>query len=245
MSSIRITRLLPELMNLNGSLGNAEVLAMRARWWGLDVDIHDATATDPLGAEPNLVVIGHGTTSTLQLAAQALEGWRETVASWWSAGVVFVGCGLGGDLLGQEVVAADGQTYRGVGISPLSTRLGGTRYAGEVVGVDYRGRPCAGYLNDHTTRSGSINTPLLRISTGPDDRWSGASLPGAEGYVDQRLWISALSGPVFALNPALADDVLHTLWPHTDGPLPQATEHHRLADERATAARGAITKRLR
>ena len=38
---LRLVRILPDLLGINGSLGNAEVLQVRARWWSVPVEVTD------------------------------------------------------------------------------------------------------------------------------------------------------------------------------------------------------------
>ena len=245
MITLRIARVLPELLNLNGSLGNSEILAVRARWWEASVHVEDLAAGHTPAGTPHIAVFGHGTSSTLGPAASALKQWHELFHSWREAGTAFVGIGLGGDLLGLEVTPAEGPGHQGLGFTPVTTTLGGTRFSGEVTGVDHEGRDIAGYLNDHTTRQGPVGSPLVRFQPGIVAAWSGASLSDSDGVASDGVWVSALSGPLFSLNPHLADDVLAFCWAAAQHELPPHSQQHREADRYAALARAAIVGRVR
>ena len=79
MTAVRILRLMPELLQLNGSLGNAEVLATRASWFGAEVSVENAEAGSVLTERPDIVTIGHGTSSTLAPCAVAIQHWTATL----------------------------------------------------------------------------------------------------------------------------------------------------------------------
>ena len=245
MTAVRILRLMPELLQLNGSLGNAEVLATRASWFGAEVSVENAEAGSLLTERPDIVAIGHGTSSTLAPCAEAVQQWRATLKLWHDQGVVFVGTGLGGDLLGQSVSDTEGTEYLGVALTAIRTKLGGERFSGEVAGRDDQGRECAGYLNDHTIRQaeGSIS-PLVTLDRPGLGQWTGATAPQSDGVVSSSVWVSALSGPVLALNPHLADDILRAVWARLGSDLPNHSAKHQKADHWAAAARSAMSDRL-
>ena len=245
MSALVVLRLMPGTLNLNGSLGNAEVLATRATWYGAAVTSHDVEPGDALTTRPDIVTIGHGTSSTLATAAATINQWSATLTRWHADGVVFAGTGLGGDLLGQGVSDAEGTSHPGAGLIETRTQLGGHRFSGEIVGWDHTGRQCAGYLNDHTIReAGDSVSALITVDRPGLGQWTGATSAGGEGVVTPSVWVSALSGPLLALNPHLADDILRAVWQRRDAELPDRTEYHHTADRWAEAAREAITRRL-
>lgn len=245
---VRIVRILPELLRLNGSLGNAEVLQARLNWWGLEVQLHDARAGENLPDYADIVVLGSGTSSALATAAAELTRWRNGLHRIAEQGGLWCGFGLGGDLLGLTVSSSSGETHQGLGLTPVVARLGGPRFSGEVSGRDPQGRVVAGYLNDHTIREGSGVSPLISVNIHEKTPWSGHTALDEEGTIfegvcQDGLWVSALSGPLLALNPGFADDILHAWASRQDTILPKHTALHQLADSRAEKARQAILDR--
>jgi CobQ-like glutamine amidotransferase family enzyme len=245
---VRIVRILPELLRLNGSLGNAEVLQARLNWWGVEAQFHDVHAGENLPGYADIVVLGSGTSSALATAAAELTRWRDGSHRITEQGGLWCGFGLGGDLLGHTVSSSTGETHQGLGLTPVVARLGGPRFSGEVSGRDPQGRVVAGYLNDHTTREGSGVSPLISLDIHEKTPWSGYTAVNEEGTLfegvyQDGLWVSALSGPLLALNPGLADDILHSWASRQDTTLPEPTAAHQLADSRAEKARQAILDR--
>jgi len=76
--TITLLRVLPRLLSLNGSLGNAEVLATRLRWWGVEVSVSNINPGESPSGRPDIVVWGHGTSSMAVPASDAIGPWRET-----------------------------------------------------------------------------------------------------------------------------------------------------------------------
>ena len=245
MTTLRIVRVLPELLNLNGSLGNADVLAIRASWFGFEVENTVLRAGDTPGQPPDIVVWGSGTSSVLPRVLDAVSGWQHALTDWHQAGTAFVGIGLGGDVLGDSVTGSgETQARPGVGLTGVVTTLGGTRLSSECVGVDYRGREVAGFINDHATRTGDQLTPLVTVHHPDIDQCSGATGHLADGVVSDHLWVSTMSGPLLAMNPVIADDVLAHWASRHDIELPAPSESHRRADSWAEVARAGIRSRV-
>lgn len=243
--SLRIARLAPTLLGLNGSTGNAEVLSRRAAWWGVTVDMVDLV-DDPGGSQqPDIIVLGHATSSSLGPLSVVLDTWRDTLRDWHASGTCLLGVGLGGDALGQSLTLdATSPIYEGVGITPVVTMLSGTRFSGEVVGQDPQGRTVAGYLNDQATRRGSAVTGFITVDHPAGSTWTGYTGNRSDGVVAPGVWVTTLSGPVCALNPFLADDIVAACGAARDWSLPEPTPQHLEADQRAEAARAAIISRV-
>jgi len=243
--SITIVRLLPEVLGLNGSLGNAEVLAQRLRWWNFEVQVRDCHSADVLGERPDIVVLGHGTSSMLTPAADALEAWADTLRDWHQQGTHFFGAGLGGDLLGESV-ALDASTPArvGLGFTPVRTTLRGVRASLEVSGMDFMGRNVAGYLNDAAVRDANGADPLMTFLPVAKEDWAGNTGENAEGVRGDRVWATAISGPFLAMNPSIADDIVRSVLEQKDHVLPHATSAHDTVDESAERARTWIRSRL-
>ncbi len=243
--SITIVRLLPELLGLNGSLGNAEVIVTRLRWWDIDTDVLDCHVGDDLGQRPDIVVMGHGTSSMLTPAADALEGWAATLREWHEQGTHFFGAGLGGDLLGESVALdSSSQPRKGLGLTSVRTTLRGIRASVEVSGMDFLGRNVAGYLNDAAVRDPNGADPLLTFLPVAKEGWGGNTAENGEGVRGDRVWVTAVSGPFLALNPSVADDIVRSVCEEHDIALPPATAWHDQVDESAERARTWIRSRL-
>lgn len=242
---IRILSLLPDLLGINGSRGNAEVLATRLRWWGLPVQHSEAGVGAAMAKAADIVVIGHGTSSMAPRALEALRGWSKTLRQFRDSGSQILAIGLGADLCGAEItLAGHSSPSEALGLTPVQATLDAESYSGEVVGVDWRGRGVAGYLNDRVRREGHGVTPLISSLRPAGASWRGASAEGGDGVVAPGIWCSALSGPLLALNPGIADDIIAMALASRGEETPAATPAHLQADEAAQHARRAIAARL-
>lgn len=230
MTTLRIVRVLPDLLSINGSLGNAEILQARASWWGWNVTLTDVEEGAKFPRSADILVIGHGTSSATTRALGALHKWSPQISALHRQGAAILGLGLGGDLLGRSIQLG-GTVLEGLGLVSASAVLQRQHVSTEVSGVDREGRESGGYLNDLTERQLSP-TPLL-VLTSP------SSVSGGEGHCGDHIWVSAVSGPLLGLNPHIADDILRS---HES--LPEPTEKHVLADTAAARARKAIASRL-
>jgi CobQ-like glutamine amidotransferase family enzyme len=243
-TSLVVARLLPDLLGINGSAGNADIFVATLTRMGHHVVIVDVNQVGDCPHPPDVVVVGSGSTSALHPALTALIPLASVLNAWAEAGVPFVAVGMGWDVLGQDIVDAQGTTIPGVGVFATSADYRPGRFSGEVAGSDYRGRPLAGYINQVGTSTRHRGEPLATItqSAKPIDR--------EEGVVDGHLLGTKLGGPVMSLNPSLRDDVLDIILTRSNQDLvadcthPGFTEFHTRVDSLAARAKAGIVQRL-
>lgn len=227
----------PELLGTYGDGGNGLVLARRAAWRGLPVDLVSVGSGDPL-PNADLYCLGGGEDGPEARAADSLA--RDgTLARAVTAGATVLAVCAGYQLMGHVFPAADGRPMTGLGLLDVATVKGtGRRAVGEVV-VD----PCAvagvplapltGFENHSgATTVGPGATPLGPVAAGVGNGGGDRS----EGAWAGRVVGSYLHGPLLARNPALADLLLE--WATGEGPLsPLDDEEERaLRAERMAAA---------
>ena len=243
--SIVIARLLPDLLSINGSLGNADILATTLTRMGHNVSVVDVSGVADTAITPDVVCVGSGSTSALQPALTALVPLTPAVQGWASNGAAFFAVGMGWDLLGQDITVSDGQVLPGIGIFPSSADYRPGRFAGEVAGTDYRGRHSAGYINQVGYSTLRDSTPLLTITH------QAKPIAANEGIVHGHLFGTKLGGPALSLNPHLRDDVIDTICARrglgsvADCQAPGFLEFHARVNELAQKARQKILSRLR
>lgn len=206
-SALRIAALLPELLGTYSDHGNVTVLAQRARWRGLAVEVvpvHTDTAP-PL--ECDLYVLGGGEDVSQRYAARWLREHPRLCATIAERATTLAVC-AGLQILGQWMRGTGGQVTPGAGVLPLTTVAGRRRAVGEVV-AEAIGLPGVGLLTgfeNHrgVTALGPGARPLGQVVTGTGngvgDRAEGVLTPTVVG--------TYLHGPVLARNPALADALL-------------------------------------
>lgn len=203
ISHFTIVRVLPEMLGVNGSAANADIVGASLRAMGHQVSILDVSGTNQVTTTVDLVCVGSGSGSSLGPAATALIGLVPALASWQEQGASFFSVGTGWDLLGRHVTSAGGDTIPGAGIYPSTADHRTGRFAGEVAGVDYLNREVAGYINQ-------VGSSVLDEGVSP--LWTveaaASSHPPAEGLLSGPLMATRLGGPALALNPQWCDDII-------------------------------------
>ncbi|HEX2192249.1 MAG TPA: hypothetical protein VHH09_03570 [Acidimicrobiales bacterium] len=240
---VGIALLYPELLGTYGDGGNAAVVAARLRWRGIDSEVVEVTAGDPVPAGCQLYLMGGGEDGPQALAVRELEA-SDAMPRAVDAGAAVLAVCAGYQVLGRSFLGPDGAPHPGLGLLDCTTTRGkGARRVGEVVVEPDRdlGLPTLTGYENHAgvTTLGSGARPLgqVRVGHGND------SGDGSEGIVSGRVVGTYLHGPVLARNPALADLVLS--W--VAGPLEPLddSEAEALRSERMAAARRSHPLRVR
>jgi CobQ-like glutamine amidotransferase family enzyme len=244
---VRLTvgHLYPDYLNIYADRGNMAVLARRAAWRGLELDVQPVGVGETL--EPgryDLLYVGGGQDREQALIAPdiAAKGpaLHETVAG--GAAVLAV-CG-GYQLLGRFYRDRYGSELPGAGILPLYTVAGERRMIGDVLlecelepGVP---RTLAGFEN-HAGRTilDAGAQPLGRVVSG----FGNDGVSGHEGCRAGRVVGTYLHGPLLPRNPWFADWLLAQAVAHRAGGDPPAFEP--LGDELEAEAHSVSAARAR
>jgi len=240
---LRILHLYPRELGINGDVGNVTSLVKRAQWRGLEATILRHEIGDELVSTVDIVHVGSGPLSSqrivhadLLLIAPAL---RELAAS----GVPILAVAGGWQLLGHQLVTADGETLAGAGVFPSRAMLGADRHVGEIV-VESADGTLAGFenhsattvLDDAAEPLGTVVEGFGNGSVGPGARLEGVRFGESIG--------THLHGPVLPMNPVLADRMLSAALARRAEELPQPVSRELAgADGFAANARRAIAQR--
>lgn len=240
---VGIAVLYPELLGTYGDGGNAAVLAGRLRWRGIESEVVEVTAGDPVPAGCQLYLMGGGEDGPQTLAVRELEA-SGALPSAVDGGAAVLAVCAGYQVLGREFGGAGGTPHPGLGLLDCATARGkGPRRVGEVVVEPDRdlGLPTLTGYENHAgvTTLGPGATPLGQVLVGHGNDAG----DGTEGIVSGRVVGTYLHGPVLARNPALADLLLAWVVGPLD-PLDDA-ETEALRGERISAARRSHPLRLR
>jgi CobQ-like glutamine amidotransferase family enzyme len=232
---VGIALLYPELLGTYGDGGNAAVLAARLRWRGIESEVVEVTAGDPVPATCQLYLMGGGEDGPQALAVRELEASGALPRAVDGGAAVLAVC-AGYQVLGREFLGPGGSPHRGLGLLDCTTARGkGPRRVGEIVVEPDRelGLPTLTGYENHAgvTTLGPGAQPLGHVVVGHGNDAG----DGSEGIVSGRVVGTYLHGPVLARNPALADLVLS--W--VVGPLEPLddAEVEALRGERIAAAR--------
>ena len=235
--SIVIARLVPNILGLNGSSANADILGGYLRHAGHDAEVVSVTSPETAPAHVDVLCVGTGSASSLSPAATAIIPLARMIGKWRESGAWVCAIGTGWDLLGQSVVTPSGEKLPGAGIFASHADHRGERFSGEVFGHDHHGRPSAGYVNHVGTVSLDEGAHSLVTVEGP------SSYPVSEGLVGERLLATRFGGPALALNPHWAKDISQSVVEKSGGVL-QHTDFHDRVESHAARARELIRSRV-
>ncbi|MGA7835412.1 MAG: hypothetical protein WCA31_09435 [Acidimicrobiales bacterium] len=196
---LKIALLYPELLGTYGDGGNALVLAERARRRGVDAEILRVGIGDDV-PDASIYLLGGGEDGPQRLGADLLR--RSSFAERVSDGrFVFAVC-AGLQLLGTSFAVEGDDEYEGLGLVEATTERGITRSVGDLV-VKVEGSVLVGFEN-HGGRT-SLGAGLEPFGTVERGRGNDGVV---DGFRTPTMWATYAHGPVLAINPWLADDLL-------------------------------------
>jgi lipid II isoglutaminyl synthase (glutamine-hydrolysing) len=242
---ITVGHMYPDYLNIYADRGNMAVLAGRAAWRGLDLEV----LAVGLGAElrpgdHDLLYVGGGQDREQALIAPDLAAKGNALAACVEDGAAVLAVCGGYQPLGRFYRDRHGEELPGAGILPLHTVAGERRMIGDVL-LECELEPgerrtLAGFEN-HAGRTilDPGAEPLGRVLSGFGN--DGSS--GYEGCRAGRVLGTYLHGPLLPRNPWLADWLLAQAAAHASGGEPPAFEP--LADELEREAHAVSAARAR
>jgi CobQ-like glutamine amidotransferase family enzyme len=221
---LKIVLLLPELLGTYGDGGNARVLSERARRRGEAVDLVSVGLHDSVPVA-DLYLLGGGEDGPQRLARDLLV--RGEFAQHVEDGAHVLAVCAGLQLLGTTFCVEGDDEYPGLAMVGARTTRGDRRSVGDLA-VDVGGRWLVGFENHggRTVRDDGL-APLGSVARG---RGSDGS---TDGFITERIWATYAHGPVLALNPWFADEILAAVLGRPLDPLPGVAD--RLYQERCRA----------
>lgn len=212
---LSIALLYPELLGTYGDGGNAVVLVERARRRGIDAEVLQVGIGHEV-PDASLYLLGGGEDGPQRLGADLLR--ESSFASRVRDGHhVFAVC-AGLQILGTSFAVEGDDEYEGLGLVGAVTRRGLSRSVGEL--LVRRGSDVLVGFENHGGRTelASGIEPLGVVECGR----------GNDGVVDgfrtPRMWATYAHGPVLAMNPWLADEILTDVLGHELEPLPSVAD---------------------
>lgn len=234
MTVLRILHLYPAELGINGDAGNVTALVERARWRGIEAEVVRHQVGGVLPETADIVHIGSGPLSSQRAVLEDVQRIAPTLRAWRDAGIPILAIAGGWQLLGTELVTADGERLAGAAVFPTRAQLGAARHVGEIVVRTGQGT-VAGFENHSavTTLEGAEPFGTIVSGTGNDGGHT-------EGVVVAAAIGTHLHGPVLPMNPSLADRMLATALRGELAPVAQTES----VDRYAANARRAIADRL-
>lgn len=221
---LEVALLYPELLGTYGDGGNALVLAARAQQHGLDSAVIPVAIGDAI-PDADVYLVGGGEDGPQRLSADLLR--RSTFAARVRDGAVVLAVCAGLQILGTTFAVEGEDEYEGLGLVDAVTHRGDERSVGEVA-VRVHDRVLVGFEN-HGGRTilGPGVAPLGQVVRGRGN--NGVT----DGYRTENIWASYAHGPLLAMNPWFADEVLARVLGRALEPLDSVAD--RLYVQRRTA----------
>lgn len=205
---LRIAHLYPVELGINGDVGNVTVLAKRARARGLDVEVVNVgRGAGALPGDLDLLHVGSGPLAAVQtVQADALRHATQ-LRDLTEEGLPLLAIGGGWELLGTSITHDDGE-LEGLGVfGSRAVREPSQSVAETVVRTD--SGLLAGFANHNAVTTLDTGVGALGdVVRGFGNGGSGAENAGAEGARHAASIGTHLHGPVLALNPSLADQLI-------------------------------------
>lgn len=205
---LTIVHVLPALLGSYGDIGNVLVLRHRAVSRGIEVRIIDVAPGDPVPGSADLYVIGGGQGDEEVRAAELLRA-DTGLATAYERGAPILAVCAGMQLLGEWFTDRSGNKVAGIGLLDLVTTSRQERAVGDVLAevTGIPGIPALIGFENHlgATSLGPACQPLAHVRRGVGNG-AGEQVDGA---VQGSVIGTYLHGPVLALNPALADHLIH------------------------------------
>ena len=212
---LKIAVLYPELLGTYGDGGNGLVLLERARRRGIKASLFSVTMRDAV-PEADVYLLGGGEDGPQRLASDLLMGSDFVQRVAHGAHVVAVCAGL--QLLGRSFSVEGNDEYAGLGLVDAVTKRGDARSVGELA-VQVGGRLLVGFEN-HGGRT-SLGEGVAPLGTVVKGRANDGLV---DGYRSERMWATYAHGPVLAMNPWFADEILSSVLGRELAPLATAAD---------------------
>ncbi len=222
MTAIRVAHLYPDYLNIYADRGNIAVLARRAAWRGLALEIAAVGVGDELDpGGVDLVYVGGGQDREQALIAPDLAARAEPLRRLVDDGAAVLAVCGGYQLLGRSYRDLAGEDLPGAGVFPLVTVAGERRMIGDVLlecELDPGERRTVAGFENHAGRTmlDAGAEPLGRVVAGFGN-------DGESGYEGCRVGNAIgtyLHGPLLPRNPWLADWLLARAVEHRTGERP-------------------------
>jgi CobQ-like glutamine amidotransferase family enzyme len=201
MTSVRIGVLFPTTFNLNADAANGPVLAKRFQLSGIDADVVpldlDAIAAN---VSVDALIVGSGSSSNVAGDQTTSPRVRDYLKDALAADTPVLAVSNGFHLWGN-LTAKDGSRIAGWDLAPLHTTFGTTQHVTVGARVATAWGTLVGVENHNATVVLDGCEPLGTVEHGV-----GNNSGGVDGVQFGSLWGTHLHGPVFAMNPALANE---------------------------------------
>jgi len=238
MNALQIVVIHPELLGTYGDIGNARVLAHRARVRGIPAEIIFTPHNQPLPTTGDIYLLGGGEDRAQIASVEALRSSLVVLGSVLDRGAQLFAVCAGLQILGESFPGVSGEIIAGLGMVPIVSLPGSDRIVGEVlVHSDLFPEPLTGFENHRGRTDLGGLSPLGRVLVGGGNGGEAIAInERVDGLVAGNILATYLHGPALARNPVLADHLLSRVV----GALPKVPEGEEIAELLALERRRAL-----
>ncbi len=202
--NLHIVHLYPREMNIYGDTGNRLILQKRMEWRNINVRISLVGMGDEVPLDSD-IILGGGAQDAMQLAVEKdLKQKMKSLRRLSDDGVVMLMvCGMY-QLFGQSFITGSHRRIEGLGILPVETCAGKTRFIGNTV-YQTKWGTVVGYEN----HSGLTQLDDSAVAFGTVIKGAGNNgTDGTEGCIKNNVFGTYSHGPVLSKSPAFADELI-------------------------------------
>jgi hypothetical protein len=212
---LKIAVLYPELLGTYGDAGNGLVLYQRARRRGVEASLVNVSLRDEV-PDATIYLLGGGEDGPQRLACDLLAA--STFADRARDGAYVVAVCAGLQILGRTFCVEGDDQYAGLGLVDVVTSRGAVRSVGELA-VQVADNLLVGFENHGgRTTLGEGLAPLGKVVKGR------ANDGLVDGFRAERMWATYAHGPVLAMNPWFADQIIASVLGRELEPLETAAD---------------------
>lgn len=207
---LHIVHLYPKEMNIYGDTGNTLILRRRLEWRGIGVRVSLVGLGEPVPVDADIIVGGGGQDAGQDKIQADLQEKANVLHRAAAEGtVMLMVCGMY-QLFGRSFTTADGLIIKGIGILPLETVAGPSRYIGNTMYQTAFGQ-LVGYEN-HSGLT-TLDDPSMAMGTVLQGAGNN-NLDKTEGCLKNNVFGTYSHGPVLSKNPQFADELLRRALEH-------------------------------
>lgn len=198
---VTMLHLYPDLMSLYGEYANLSVLRRHLEALGVKVTVTFAADMDaPNFGEIDLIYMGAGTERGQKFVLEKLAPHGDALRTAVDNGAMLLFTGNAMEILGRSVTDTKGKVWPGLGLADFSTTEVDRRIVEDVVAhTSLLDSPAVGFMNKCSITAG-VTSPLFdHLSLG----FGNEEARGAEGYVEDNVLATHITGPVLVKNPDL------------------------------------------
>ena len=202
--SLHIVHLYPKEMNIYGDTGNTLILRRRLEWRDINAQVTLVGIGEDIPVDADIILGGGGQDAGQDKIQTDLHQKAETLHALSEKGVVMLMiCGMY-QLFGRSFTTSEGTVIKGIGIFPLETYAGQTRFIGNTL-YSSRFGEIVGYENHSgVTTLDDTTLALAEVVKGAGNNGNDKT----EGCRVQNIFGLYSHGPLLSKNPHFADELL-------------------------------------